>query len=76
MRHVVALRPRARAAAAQSEETAAASGRAEGEAAARFKGHGTRRRPFLRPRITLQARQGRRPRIGSRSSPRSARKTN
>ncbi|KAJ1131386.1 hypothetical protein NDU88_009723 [Pleurodeles waltl] len=45
----VAPQPRARAAAAPLVETAVACGRATGEAAGRFKGHGTRDGPFLRP---------------------------
>ncbi|KAJ1136112.1 hypothetical protein NDU88_002530 [Pleurodeles waltl] len=51
---------------------AAARGRAAGEAAARFKGRSTRCSPFLRPQVPGQARQDRRPRIGSRSLQRSA----
>ncbi|KAJ1109526.1 hypothetical protein NDU88_006886 [Pleurodeles waltl] len=71
----VPLRLRTRAAVAQLVETAVARGPAAGEAAARFNGRSTRRSPFLRPRVPWQARQDRRPRFGSRSLPRSARKT-
>ncbi|KAJ1099428.1 hypothetical protein NDU88_004529 [Pleurodeles waltl] len=70
----VAPWPRARAAVAQLMKTAAAYGRAAGEAAARFKGRSICRCPFLRPQVPWQARQDRRPRIGSRSLPRSVQK--